>query len=157
MNTTCIDELAAPQRKGPSSIPSTVPVAGAAIGRRPTLMDALRVLIVGDDPSVCQVVAKMMRHLGWRTTAAEDAMMALYYLSREQYDVVVTDYDMPFIDGYELADQIKETHFGTKVIMMTGRGDSEVSDILEDSNVVDGLLLKPFGIQAIQKVIQKML
>lgn len=63
---------------------------------------------------------------------------------KKRYDVVITDYQMPFMDGFELADQIKEAYFGTKVIVMTGSCEEEVLDMLATSGLIDGLLLKPF-------------
>jgi CheY-like chemotaxis protein len=92
--------------------------------------------------------------LGYRPTLAEDGVDALYYLTKGHYDLVITDYDMPFIDGYQLADQIKEKHFGTKVIIMTGHSESDIADLLDGSGIVDGLLLKPFNLEALKEKIE---
>ena len=117
----------------------------------------VRVLIVDDNPEVLLLASRMVHYLGCQTTTAEDALMALYYLRKGRFDVVISDYDMPFMDGYELADQIKETYFGTKVIMMTCHCEADVMDMIRESNIVDGLLLKPFNMQAIQKTIENAL
>jgi CheY-like chemotaxis protein len=82
--------------------------------------DASRILIVDDDPVILRLVARMAASLGYHPTMAEDGVHALYYLTKAHSDLVITNYDMPFIDGYQLADQIKERHFGTRVIIMTG-------------------------------------
>ena len=118
---------------------------------------ASRILIVDDNPEILTLVAKMAAHLGYRPTIAEDGVDALYFLTREHYDLVITDYDMPFIDGYQLADQIKEKHFGTRVIIMTGRCEKEVEDLLDGSGIVDGLLLKPFNLKTMKEKIEKAL
>jgi len=117
----------------------------------------VRILIVDDNPDVLQMVSKMTQYLGYQTTTAEDALMALYHLRKSHFDVVITDYDMPFINGYELADQIKETHFGTRVIIMTGHCKADVVDIIRSSGVVNGLLFKPFNMQAIEEEIENAL
>lgn len=83
-----------------------------------------------DNPDILKLVSKMATHLGYRPTIAEDGVDALYYLTRGHYDLVITDYDMPFIDGYQLAEQIREKHFGTKVIIMAGHSEREVADLL---------------------------
>jgi CheY-like chemotaxis protein len=116
--------------------------------------EASRILIVDDNPEILTLVAKMAAHLGYRPTIAEDGVDALYFLTREHYDLVITDYDMPFIDGYQLADQIKEQHFGTKVIIMTGHSESDVADLLDGSGIVDGLLLKPFSLNVLKEKIE---
>jgi CheY-like chemotaxis protein len=116
--------------------------------------DVSRILIVDDNPDILKLVSKMATVLGYRPTIAEDGVDALYYLTKGHYDLVITDYDMPFIDGYQLADQIKEKHFGTKVIIMTGHSESDVADLLDGSGIVDGLLLKPFNLEAMKEKIE---
>ena len=117
--------------------------------------DASRILIVDDNPDILKLVSKMAVCLGYQPTTAENGVDALYYLTRGHYDLVITDYEMPFIDGYQLADQIKEKHFGTKVIIMTGHCEKEVEDLLDGSGIVDGLLLKPFNLEAMREKIER--
>ncbi len=116
--------------------------------------DASRILIVDDDPVILKLVARMAASLGYHPTIAEDGVDALYYLNKAHYDLVITDYDMPFIDGYQLADQIKERHFGTRVIIMTGHCEKEIEDLLDGSGIVDGLLLKPFNLKSLKEKIE---
>ena len=116
--------------------------------------DASRILIVDDDPVILKLVARMAASLGYHPTMAEDGVDALYYLTKAHYDLVITDYDMPFIDGYQLADQIKERHFGTRVIIMTGHCEKEVEDLLDGSGIVDGLLLKPFNLKTMKEKVE---
>jgi CheY-like chemotaxis protein len=96
----------------------------------------------------------MTARLGYQPTVAEDGVDALYHLTRTHYDLVLTDYDMPFIDGYQLADQIKEKHFGTRVIVMTGSCEPDVLDMLDGAGIVDGLLLKPFNLKTLKEKIE---
>jgi CheY-like chemotaxis protein len=117
--------------------------------------DASRILIVDDDPVVLNLVSKMAARLGYQPTVAEDGVDALYYLTRTHYDLVLTDYDMPFIDGYQLADQIKEKHFGTRVIVMTGSCEPDVLDMLDGSGIVDGVLVKPFNLNTMKEKIER--
>jgi CheY-like chemotaxis protein len=116
--------------------------------------EASRILIVDDDPVVLGLVSKMALRLGYQPTIAEDGVDALYHLTRTHYDLVLTDYDMPFIDGYQLADQIKEKHFGTRVIVMTGSCEPDVLDMLDGSGIVDGVLLKPFNLNTMREKIE---
>ena len=116
--------------------------------------DTNRILIVDDDPNILKLVSKMAACLGYHPTNAEDAVDALFYLTRTHYDLVLTDYDMPVMDGYQLADQIKEKYFGTRVIIMTGHCGTDVEDMLDGSSIVDGLLLKPFNLKTMQEKIE---
>ena len=115
---------------------------------------AKRILIVDDDPNILKLVSKMAACLGYHPTNAEDAVEALLYLAKAHYDLVLSDYDMPFMDGYQLADEIKEKYFGTRVIIMSGHCGQDVEDMLDGSDIVDGLLLKPFNLRTMQEKIE---
>ena len=117
--------------------------------------DASRILIVDDNPDILKLVSKMAARLGYYPTTAEDGVDALYHLNRTHFDLVLTDYEMPFIDGYQLAHQIKEKHFGTRVIIMTGSCEPEVLDMLDGSGIVDGVLVKPFNLQTMKEKIER--
>ena len=116
--------------------------------------DASRILIVDDNRQVLKMVARMAASLGYHPTIAEDGVDALFHLTKVHFDLVITDYDMPIMDGYQLADQIKEKHFGTGVIIMTGHCEKEVEDLLDGSGIVDGLLLKPFDLKTMKEKIE---
>ncbi len=116
--------------------------------------DASRLLIVDDNPDILKLVSRMAKCLGYHPTTAEDGVDALYYLTKAHYDLVIADYDMPFMDGFQLADQIKEKHFGTRVIIMTGHCEREVTDMMDGSGIVDGLLSKPFNLETMKEKIE---
>jgi CheY-like chemotaxis protein len=113
-----------------------------------------RILIVDDDPGILKLVTTMAEHLGFRSTAAIDAMDALYHLSKTPFDMVITDYEMPLMDGFQLADMIKKKYFGTRVILMTGHCERMVADMMEGSDLVDGLLVKPFNLAVMKEKIE---
>ena len=115
---------------------------------------AHRILVVDDEPCILQVVAKMAQNIGYRTTAVATAMEALHVLSKTFHDVVMTDYDLPWIDGCQLAAQIKAKHPGTRVIIMTDHCEAEITDRHGSIGIVDGLLLKPFNLESMRKKIE---
>jgi len=111
------------------------------------------ILIVDDDPELLNLVSRMVACLGYASEVAGDAMDALVYLKKRHYNLVLTDYNMPFIDGYQLADQIKRCNAGTKVIIMTGHCEEAIITMLNASDAVDGLLLKPFNLVTLKEKI----
>jgi DNA-binding NtrC family response regulator len=116
--------------------------------------DAGRVLVVDDDPNILEMVAKMTVCLGYRTASCQEAVDALSCLGKAYFKLVITDYDMPFMDGLELADQIKKKYLSTRVIMMTGHGPGTIRDLVAGSNAIDGLLFKPFNLQSLKESIE---
>ena len=115
---------------------------------------APRLLIVDDDQGILNLVAKMVSRLGYHATATADPVDALLRLADTRYDMVISDYAMPRMDGYQLADQIREKHFGTKIIIMTGHCDPDLIDLLQHSGIVDGLLFKPFTLDTLKEKLQ---
>lgn len=81
-----------------------------------------RILIVDDDPSMCEWIAADLRLRGldsaWRTSALE----ALEALKGEPFDVVLTDLRMPGLDGIGLCERIAGTHPDLPVVVLTAFG-----------------------------------
>ncbi len=113
-----------------------------------------RILVVDDDPNILKLVAKMVARLGHHPATAEDAMDALFHLAEAHYHLVITDYKMPFMDGYQLAARIKAQRYGIRVIIMTGHCEEEVTNGLNGSGIVDGFLFKPFNLNTLQEKIR---
>ena len=116
--------------------------------------NSYRVLVVDDDPNILKLVAKMVKRLGHHSSTAEDAMNALFNLAEAHYHLVITDYKMPFMDGYQLAVRIKSQYRGTRVIIMTGHCKEEVTNWLHGSGMADGFLFKPFDLKTLKAKIK---
>lgn len=68
----------------------------------------VRILIVDDAPDVLEMFDTMLRLSGYDTTVAPSAVEALELVRRAQFDIVVSDIGMPQMNGYELAQRIRE-------------------------------------------------
>ncbi len=115
-----------------------------------------RILVVDDDHLSVQVVTRMMGVLGSKVDAANGGLAVLNCLSRERYDVVITDLEMPGLSGYELACWLKEKSGDTKVIIMTGRNRFEVANFMK-SGMVDCWLFKPFSISDLETTLSNIM
>jgi len=78
------------------------------------------ILIVDDEPMMRNLLEKTMKRTDYSCSFAENAKEALGLISSQTFDVVVTDIDMPVMDGIELAKIIK-SNFSADVIVMTGQ------------------------------------
>ncbi|WP_439630308.1 Hpt domain-containing protein [Gemmata sp.] len=81
--------------------------AGAAQAARSR--EGSRVLVVDDSPSVRRVLTLLLRGAGWQVVVAKDGVEALEVLHRgtDLPDVVLTDVEMPRMDGYELLSTVR--------------------------------------------------
>ena len=92
---------------------------------------------------------------GYDHSTASDALDALFYLNQSDHEVVITDFDMPFMDGVQLADQLKRLRAQTKVILMTGHCEAEIKERMVACVSVDGLLFKPFKLDVMRAMIEE--
>lgn len=78
-----------------------------------------RILVVDDHAAARESVADVLRHAGYQVECLASAVEALPRLRRETVDVVITDLQMPGMDGLELIRQINERRLRVQVLMIT--------------------------------------
>jgi chemosensory pili system protein ChpA (sensor histidine kinase/response regulator) len=103
-----------------------------------------RVLLVDDSVSVRRFVGQMLEKAGFHVTTAGDGADALARLAEAAYDVVVTDLEMPRVNGYELIDDLRRrpaTRHLPVVVLTTRAGDKHVA--LAKSLGVEHYVTKP--------------
>ena len=103
----------------------------------------LSALVVDDDHCLLQVVYQMMEVFGFRTDSANGGHAAMRSLFQSRYDVVITDLQMPDMDGYALSGWVKSKFKNTKVIVMTGSNGSDLADF-RHTGIVDRWLRETF-------------
>lgn len=86
-----------------------------------------RIMVVDDSPLTRELIASLLEAVGYDTVSAADGAEAIHLLSTTQVDLVVTDLEMPGLDGLELTRQIKvhDTLNRLPVIILTTRGGEE--------------------------------
>jgi len=79
-----------------------------------------RVLVVDDSRFVRGYVVKLLTTAGYEVDQAEDGTTALKCLDTSRYDVVVTDLNMPALDGFAVLETVKLRNLGAEVVILTG-------------------------------------
>ncbi len=79
-----------------------------------------RILCVDDEPAVLTSLQKVLEWAGHTVVAAPNAGAALHLLGQERFDLVMSDYQMPGIDGLEFLRMLRAERDDTPVIMLTG-------------------------------------
>lgn len=111
------------------------------------------ILWVDDDNLIREVAAEMLEVLGHNGDVVGSGEEALIKLNENNYDLVVTDIGMPGMNGWELADKIKELYKGEiKVAVLTGWGD-QIDDDEKQRHGVSFIIGKPFRIEQIKRLI----
>jgi chemosensory pili system protein ChpA (sensor histidine kinase/response regulator) len=110
----------------------------------PVPQAAKRILLVDDSISVRRFVGQMLEKAGFAVTTAADGADAIARAGEAEFDLVVTDLEMPRVNGYELIDDLRRrpTTRGMPVIVLTTRaGDKHVA--LARQLGVDHYVTKP--------------
>jgi chemosensory pili system protein ChpA (sensor histidine kinase/response regulator) len=113
--------------------------------RRRMQVQRKHVLVVDDALSVRQTLAQLLGDAGYEVTTARDGFEALDALIRRQADVVLTDLEMPNLDGLELTRRLRESRLWKTlpVVMLTSRATPKHVRSAEDAGV-DVFLTKPY-------------
>jgi signal transduction histidine kinase len=113
-----------------------------------------KLLIVDDEPMIRELCASVFE--SYKVLQAADGFDALKYLSHEDVDIVLTDVNMPNIDGLEFLRIIREEQPNLPVILMTGYSDKEL--ILSALKAgADDFITKPISILQLTMTVEKVL
>lgn len=115
----------------------------------------IRVLVVDDDHNSVVMVSRLLKTLGLRVDAANGSLAAIQCIRQSQYDLVVTDLQMPVMDGFELAVWIKQGSEQIPVIIMTERRLSEIEKKMH-AGKVDAWLFKPCHSPELRNTLRKL-
>jgi len=133
MNTLRSEELARDPRD----------VAEAAPGARHTT-PVVRLLLIDDDPSLLDALTLAFEDAGYEVLVARDGLSGLELVSREKPDLVVSDINMPRLDGFALCKKLRAGGSALPVILLSSR-DGEIDQSLGLELGADDYVSKPFS------------
>jgi len=104
----------------------------------------MKILIVEDEATMAEVVGRYMQREGYSVRHVADGAQAMAAVDSFHPDLVVLDVMLPNRDGLEICRELRATHGGTSVIMLTARGE-ETDKILGLGLGADDYVTKPFS------------
>jgi CheY-like chemotaxis protein len=117
---------------------------------------AKRILVVDDEPFVCDAVKLMLAFDGHEVETANSGKQALTLFEKGKFDLVITDFAMPEMKGDELAVAIKSRAPGQPIVMITAYAEMlQASD--NPLSGVDFVISKPFLLENLREAIIKVL
>lgn len=115
-----------------------------------------RILIVDDAGPVVVLCVNVLQALGYVVKGANRGETAIELLRKERFDLMVLDYKMPGMTGFEVFQQAKALHPDIAVVLVTGHGTPEV--VTEANRLgFDSILLKPFTSDELRGTVEKLL
>ncbi len=115
-----------------------------------------RILVVDDELQAREVLADMLGALGFETGSAADSREAIAALRHEHYDLVLTDFLMPGMDGVELVNEIKTMIPDLPVLVITGHSSVQTAVESVRAGAFD-YIEKPVSLETLQVRVQRAL
>ena len=102
-----------------------------------------RILVVDDEPDICQMIRRYAEHDGYDTVGVSDGTEAVAVCRKEDFDIIIMDVMMPDMDGFAACRKIKEQK-DIPVLMLSARGE-EYDKLFGFEVGVDDYVTKPFS------------
>lgn len=115
---------------------------------------AYRILVVDDEAHILQVLSLKLRNAGHDVLTAVDGEEAFELACQELPDLIITDFQMPYMTGLELCRALAD-HGPTSqipVLILTARGYALDDEDLEIGNI-KGVISKPFSPRAVLQLV----
>jgi len=115
-----------------------------------------KILIVDDTKAIRDTLSEMLSVMGFEVTVAGSGNEGLSLFPKNSFDLVLTDLQMPDLNGWTLALHVKDKSPNTPVVLITGSEKKKVMEKLKGS-CVDSVVFKPFTSEDIQETVRTMI
>ena len=111
------------------------------------------ILLIDDDPGIREAFRLMLSIDGHAVTEAKNSIEGLTLFAGGRFDLVMTDFSMPGMNGRELAVKLKQLAPSQPILMITGYA----KELTVSPNPVDVILPKPFSLSELRQVLAQLL
>jgi Response regulator containing CheY-like receiver, AAA-type ATPase, and DNA-binding domains len=117
----------------------------------------LRILVVDDFPTMRRIIRSLLRELGFSNVEeAEDGGDALTKLKQSPFELVISDWNMPNVDGLEMLQQIRATEELKKLPVLMVTAEAKKENIIAAAKAgASGYVVKPFTAATLEEKLNK--
>ena len=116
----------------------------------------MRILIADDNPAIANVLRFNLERAGFQVTVASNGRCAAEHASCERFDMVITDCQMPEVNGEELCRILRQDsrHSEIPIFLVSAQGfEMDVDELMKEFSL-SGILHKPFSPRAIVETVR---
>lgn len=113
-----------------------------------------RILIVDDYKEIGNLLSKFFLLNGYEVDCVEDGEVALRQVMRKRYDLIITDYWMPKLDGIDLIKRLKRAKLSLPILIISGSG---VGEPFFREAGADAFLTKPLDLSSMKILVENIL
>ncbi len=119
---------------------------------------SIRILVVDDEAHILHVLSLKLRNAGYDVRTAADGEEAFETATDDPPDLIITDFQMPYMTGLELCQALakQESTASVPLLILTARGYALDDEDLR-INGIKGVISKPFSPRAILQLVEKTL
>ena len=110
----------------------------------------MRLLVVEDERSLREDIAKKLRLSGYEVDACEDGEEALDILASEQYDLILLDLNLPKVDGMTVLRTLRESDLETRVLILSARSAAPPTRWMALTQVPTTISPSPFTLRSLR-------
>lgn len=116
------------------------------------------ILVVDDSASIQQLVSFTLKNQQHEVDVAGDGAEALDTVGNKQYDLIITDMNMPNMNGVEMTQQVRQldNYRHTPILMLTTESEKDTKMQGKQAGVT-GWIVKPFSPEGLLKIVAKVL
>lgn len=116
------------------------------------------IVLVEDEPDILIILHRLMRDLtgGYDIVTVTSGAEALAQIALRPVPLVITDYNMPGMNGLQLTSSVKETSPETRVVLITAYATPDLERRARDQRV-DYYLPKPFPLDRLEQIVREVL
>ena len=113
-------------------------------------------LVVDDSKIMCEMIAVKLKAMSFEVTSAFDGVQGVDKASKEKFDVIITDINMPNMDGIELIRLLRDNGANkfTPVLVLTTEGSDEAKKRGKAAGA-SGWIVKPFKPEVLEAAVTK--
>ena len=114
-----------------------------------------RILVVDDSPTIRKVVCSILEASAFAPVPAQDGQEALELLRHEKVDLVLLDFVMPRMNGYQFCRELRSNpaHRSLPVVLMSAKGDKIRGQFVQQTGAIDAIT-KPFDARGLVAVVE---
>lgn len=117
----------------------------------------MKILIVDDFSTMRRIIKNLLRELGFNNTEeADDGLTALPMLKSSSFDLLVTDWNMPGMQGIDLLKEVRADEKLSEIPVLMVTAEQKKEQIIEAAQAgVNGYIVKPFTAAILQEKLNK--
>ncbi len=112
-----------------------------------------KIMLIDDEPDVLEILKEFLEFLQFKVSIFEHPNEALQQFLSEHYDIIITDINLPEIDGFELIKKFRQIDTTIPIIVISGYIDEVKKEQILNIGA-NGYLEKPFNLKQLQSTIE---